>query len=195
MKIFFVRHGESEANLNGLFCGSTETKLTEKGENQAIEVANKLSSEVFDKIYTSPLSRAYDTALAICKYQKTEIEIVNGLIEENFGMFEGLSYSEIKEKYPELVLEWNENPVTFTFPKGESLVSFYDRTIKTYNKLINNFQGENMLIVAHSGIIRSILTCEISETLDHYWKYKVENCKVTILEYSDGYKILNGFNV
>ncbi len=194
MKVYLVRHGESEANTEGLFSGFTDTPLTDKGRKQAEGVAIKLSAVEFQKIYSSPLSRAFDTAKSIAKFHNNKIESLSGLKEENFGKCEGLSYVQIQERYPELIKDWTKNPFTFIFPQGESLTIMYERVRETYHSIIDDFKGENLLIVAHSGVIRSILTSEISEKLDHYWKYRIDNCTVTILEYSDNYKILNALN-
>lgn len=195
MKVYLVRHGESEANIKGLFSGITDTPLSKKGIDQANEVSKKLSDIKFDKIYSSPLYRAIDTAKNITKYNKTDIEIVNDFIEMNFGLFEGLSYKQIEEKYPEIFEKWQMNTSIFTFPEGENTKEFFDRVQKKYKEIIMNNKVDKILIVAHSGVLRCILSSEISERNDHYWKYKIENCKISIIEYSDGYQMLNALNI
>lgn len=194
MQVYLVRHGESEANIKGLFSGVTNTPLSTKGIEQAVGAGLKLSDNKFDAIYSSPLSRAYETAESIAKFNEIEINIADGLVEMNFGIFEGLTYSQIQETYPEMTEQWQLNPVSFKFPEGESLLDLFNRTMECYQGIISNFKGEKLLIVAHSGVIRSILANEISETFEHYWKYRVDNCKISVIEYSDGYKMLNLLN-
>lgn len=195
MKVYLVRHGESEANTKGLFSGVTDTPLTDFGRKQAREISDFLSKTIFEEIYSSPLSRAYETASLINEKHHNNIIIIDGLIEMNFGIFEGLSYKEIKSRYPDLTKAWQLKSSEFVFPEGESLIKFYKRIVLSYEEIIKNSKSDSILIVAHSGVIRSILANEISESFSHYWKYRVDNCRVSIIEYSDGYKILNGHNI
>lgn len=194
MKVYLIRHGESVANTKGLFSGATDTPLTLLGKKQGSDVSRLLSDVEFDEIYSSPLSRAHDTAMLINNYHNLDIAKVDDLAEMNFGLFEGLTYDEIKSTYPKLTQEWQSNSSGFKFPDGESLSEFYERATKCYVKIVDNSTSDNLLIVAHSGVIRCILANQISESFAHYWKYRVDNCKISIIEYSDGYTILNAHN-
>lgn len=192
MKVFLLRHGETEGNVNGQFSGATDTPLTKYGIEQANEAHLKLRGESFDVVVSSPLSRAHDTAKCVTT---NTITLHEGLCEMNFGIFEGLTYIEIQEKYFEEYKVWKKEGTDYRFKNGESLRGFYDRVIQTYTELLKQYEGQNILIVAHSGVIRSILAHEISENFDHYWKYKIDNCKVSIIEYLDGFAILEASNI
>lgn len=192
MKIYLLRHGETVGNVKGLYAGITDTPLTEKGKLQAEEARNTLGEYSFEVVISSPLSRAVDTARIITEQ---EIILEEELMEMNFGVCEGLSYEEIQIKYPTIMEEWNDDLRYYIFPEGESMKSFFDRVIKKYDQIINQYIGKDILIVAHSGVIRSILAYVISEDFEHYWKYRVDNCKTAILEYRDGYVTLNALNL
>jgi len=192
MKVYLLRHGETEGNVKGLYAGFTDTKLTEKGINQAKNAHQFLRGESFDVVVSSSLSRAVDTAKLVTELP---LHLEDGFKEMNFGSCENLTYEEICKKDPELVKAWQEDTKYFTFPEGESLRSFYDRVIAVYKQMLDQYKDKDILIVAHSGVIRSILAHEISEDFNHYWKYRVDNCKTAIIEYSSGYITLNGMNL
>lgn len=192
MKVYLVRHGETHGNVMGTFSGFTDTPLTEKGMAQGKAAHQKIIGESFDVVISSPLSRAVDTAKLMTGQEPI---LVEGLKEMNFGVFEDLRYDTICENYPEEVKKWQEEGLYYLFPKGESVRSFYERVNATYQKLMETYQDKNLLIVAHSGVIRSIISHEISENFEHYWKYKIDNCGLSIIEYYDGYKVLGALNL
>lgn len=191
MKVFLIRHGETEANVKKLFTGATETPLTINGILQAKEAQQRYQNETFDVVITSTLSRAIDTAQYIAGDITYKMPSLN---EMNFGIFEGLSYDDILLNYPEKAKVWQSQGSDYTFEEGDSLRSFYKRITDTFNVIKASYTG-NVLIVAHSGVIRSILAHEISNDFDHYWKYKVDHCKMSVLNYSDGMTILEGLNI
>lgn len=192
MKVYLLRHGETEGNVKGQFSGVTNTPLTTYGIEQAKEAHLKLEGESFDVVLSSPLSRAYDTAKCVTDQ---DVELDDELKEMNFGIFEGLTYLEIQDKYPDEFKVWQQEGTAYEFVEGESLKSFYDRITMSYAKIIKKYQGKDLLIVAHSGVIRSILAHEISEEFNHYWKYKIDNCKISIIEYLDDFTILVASNI
>lgn len=191
MKVYLLRHGETEGNVKGTFAGNTDTPLTNLGRRQAKEAYHKVNCFDIDVVISSPLSRAVDTARLS---YKTPDELRDGLKEMSFGDFENMTYEEISDQYPEAVKIWKEKGLYYTFPNGESVKSFYDRVITCYKKLLESYDGKNLLIVAHSGVIRSILSHEISERFEHYWKYKIDNCGLSVIEYNHGYTILEASN-
>lgn len=192
MKIYFLRHGETEGNITGTFCGVSETPLSNKGKEQGVLAKEKLKGVHLDQVLVSPLSRAIDTAkLAGCQ----NLEIVDGLKEMDFGIFEGLTYKEIEAKHPESVKQWREEKSDYLFPQGESLKSFYDRVLQVYKKILVDYEGNDLLLVAHSGVLRAIFAHEISENFDHYWKYKVDNASLSMISYTKDGICLEMFNL
>lgn len=192
MKVYLVRHGETEGNISNQFCGITDTPLTNRGIEQAKDAQKKLEGKSFEVVLSSPLSRAKDTARHITDQA---LICVEGLKEMDFGSFEKMTYEEIQRSNPEETRLWQEKGMYYHFPEGESVESFYDRVVKTYDKLLKEYKGKNLLIVAHSGVIRCILAREISENFEHYWKYKIDNCGVSIIEYNHGFTILEASNI
>ena len=177
-KLILVRHGQTEMNAQSLYFGKLNPPLNDLGINQAYEAKNKLLNIDYDIIYSSPLERARQTA-EICNYLDKEIIYDSRLEEINFGIFEGLTFKEISEQYPNEVKEMEKNWKTFNYITGESLEELYQRAVSFLETL--DYTKDN-LIISHWGIINCIISYFVSGTLDTYWKFKVDNCSIVIFE-------------
>ena len=177
-KLILVRHGQTEMNAQGLYFGKLNPPLNDLGINQAYEAKNKLLNIDYDKIYSSPLERAKQTA-EICNYLDKEIIYDSRLEEINFGIFEGLTFKEISKQYPNEVKEMEKNWKSFNYITGESLEGLYQRAVSFLETL--DYTKDN-LIISHWGIINCIISYFVSGTLDTYWKFKVDNCSIVIFE-------------
>lgn len=193
LEIIFVRHGESITNKNKVFCGWTNSKLTNEGILQAERVSDKLKNEKLNMIISSDLDRCYKTAYIINKEHGIDIIKESGLRELNFGKWEGLSYNEICSKYPVESKLWQNDYINFAPPEGESLKEMYNRVNSVYKSIKENKKGK-ILIVSHSGVIRAILSEEICGSIDGYWKFNICNCGITRLKYVHGYPVLIAVN-
>lgn len=194
LEIIFVRHGESEMNRESLYCGWTDSFLTDKGVKQAEAVRKKLAGEEIKLIISSDLNRCFITAEIINKDHKKRIEKESSLKELNFGIWEGLSYDEIINKFPVEAKSWAEDFTNFKIPRGESLMEMHERVNNTFEKIINKYKKGKILIVTHGGVIRSILSEQITGSINGYWKFKIENCGITRLQIAEGFPILSGIN-
>lgn len=195
LEIIFVRHGESIMNRNQVFCGWTDSKLTDKGILQAEIVCEKLKKEDLNLIISSDLDRCYKTAQIINKKHGIEIIQEFRLRELNFGKWEGLSYNEICKKYSEESKCWERDYINYKLSEGESLVEMYDRVNRAYKDILKRYEKGKILIVSHSGVIRAILSHEICQSIEGYWKFKVDNCGITRLQYVEGFPILTAINM
>lgn len=190
--IYLIRHGQSEGNAKGIFTGWHDVELTDLGRKQAKELKEKLDLVKFDLIYSSDLLRALNTAkLSI---GDGDIIVDEGLREKHFGDLEGLKFSEIDNKYPEVVQAWKNSDYDYPIPNGESFKAFYDRIVETYEK-IKNSDGNRIIIFAHSGVIQAILAHEIVGGIQGCWRFKIENCRISEIEISDGYSFLKKINL
>lgn len=204
MRVILLRHGESEANVKRVFAGHLDTPLTERGREQAEQVALYLGWYHFSRIVSSPLERAYETAwLAASLDLKRdvdtgflEIEKWDGFKEMHFGRCEGMTLEAIKSQEPELALQFAEDYANALYPEGESLVSFYNRIVENYQRFLDSCQDSegDVLLVTHSGVIRAILAHELSGSFDGYWRYKIENCGYAVLEYDGRFAFLSELN-
>lgn len=185
MEVYLVRHGESTANVEGIFSGHMDVELTKGGEDQADAISESLSHIEFDAVYSSDLKRALKTAELATK-GRFEIVTSRGLREMSFGIFEGKSLQDLEAEGTEEFLIWSKDYVNNIVPGGESIVTSGERVVEYYKDIIHNSlkKGyERIIIFAHLGPIKAILANEISGDLKKHFKYKVENCGINIIEY------------
>jgi len=194
LEIIFVRHGESEMNKKELYCGWTDSSLTDKGLEQAEAVSEKLANEKIDLIISSDLDRCFTTAEVINRFHLKEIIKDTRLKELNFGDWEGLCYNEICRDFPIESKKWEEDYINFKMPKGESLYEMHQRVNKAFNRIISEYDKGKILIVTHSGVIRSILSQHICGSIEGAWKFKINNCGITRLQILDGFSVIAGIN-
>ena len=155
--IILVRHGQSIGNLTKKFLGHTDLDLSELGYLQANATANALKDEKIDKIYSSDLIRAYNTAVPHSKIHNLPIITQKGLREAFVGEWEGLFFDEIVEKWGREVFieQWSENFGTFTFPGGESIQAAGERFLNQILDICSENTGNTILICAHAAVILS----------------------------------------
>ncbi|KXG78924.1 alpha-ribazole phosphatase [Thermotalea metallivorans] len=193
-ELYLVRHGETASNGRGVYCGWQDVALTEKGILQAREVGEKLKDRPLDRIIASDLRRTRQTAEIINGHHGVEIQGDRAFREMNFGLWEGLSYEGIKNRYPRELEAWEKDWLHYSVPEGESLKEMYDRVTARIDQLIGNGAHEKILIVAHGGSIRAILAYLIGRGVEDCWRYKVDHCKIAKIEIADHYPVLAGFN-
>ena len=177
-KLILVRHGQTEMNVQKLYFGKLDPPLNDLGISQAYQAKEKLLDIDYDIIYSSPLERAKQTA-EICNYLDKDINYNSKLEEINFGIFEGLTFKEISEKFPDEVKKMEENWKDYNYITGESPKEMFQRAISFLETLD---YSKNNLIVAHWGIINCIISYFVSGSLDTYWKFEIKNGAVVIFE-------------
>ena len=177
-KLILVRHGQTEMNAQKLYFGKLDPPLNDLGISQAYQAKEKLLDIDYDIIYSSPLERAKQTA-KICNYLDKDINYNSKLEEINFGIFEGLTFKEISEKFPDEVKKMEENWKDYNYITGESPKEMFQRAISFLETLD---YSKNNLVVAHWGIINCIISYFVSRSLDTYWKFEIKNGAVVIFE-------------
>ena len=146
MKIYFVRHGQTDWNNQGKIQGKTDTELNKTGIEQAKEASEKLKDADIDIIICSPLKRARKTAEIINEKLNVDILHEKEFSERDYGEFEGIS------KYDLNTEEFWDYDKNVKYKKAESVKDLFDRVYRTLDKIIEKYKGKNILIVAHSGI-------------------------------------------
>ncbi len=156
MNIYLVRHGQSVGNVNMICYGHTDYPLTEQGEQDAIQVGEKLKAESFDICWTSLLCRAQRTA-ELCSAGHGAETVATGLLNEQFmGEFEDIPFDRLLKQYPEeamaMIKDWSANPPL----GGESFDQLYDRVAQAGQMILDD--GRDCLVVAHNGSLGALLT-------------------------------------
>ena len=176
--IILVRHGETEWNVSEVFRGRIDIELNQTGIKQAELLAEYLSKRKLDAIYSSPLQRAVKTAEIIAGYHKLPVEIAPGLIDFDYGKWQGLPHQEVKDKYKELYAEWISRPEKVRIPAGESLNDVRKRAMRVVSEVIATYEG-TVVLVAHR-VVNKVLICALLE-LDnsHFWNIRQDTCGIT----------------
>lgn len=162
MQIHLVRHGETDWNLAQKIQGSTDTELNETGILQAKQLASKLFADGIHPaaIYTSPLKRAHVTADVIAGNFKLSVFPHPGLAEINFGSWEGLTWDQVRETYPDDYRKWRQERRYLHPTNGESYQELLDRVLPAMREIVEAEGGisceKELLIVVHSAIIISL---------------------------------------
>lgn len=182
MKVYFVRHGQSEANLNKRFAGQSDAKLTDLGRTQAEQVRPILAGIPFDKVYSSDLSRAYDTqTIALPGY---EAEKLSQIREIDVGNLVGKSIAAIA------ALHGGVSPTARTgdyTPFGGENWQMMDVRIGAFLKMLEQQPYENVAVFAHRGVLMSALRNVLETSAFPAGAIFCDNCAVNVLEY-DGKK-------
>ncbi len=195
MKIYITRHGETEWNRERIIQGSMDSPLTDEGVRGAERLSVRLKETHFDFVITSPLYRAYRTAMIILKDRNIPIIKDDSLKEINCGVFEGFTFTEIWLKHPELKAKLHSDPLNFRYPGGESLTEFYDRVKNGFEKIIEEKTDKTILIVAHGGTIKGLTSYMIEKADPSSWfRNVVDNCSLTEIDYIDGQFSMINYN-
>lgn len=183
MKLFLIRHGQTDWNIKGKIQGSCDIELNHTGIKQAEELSNKVleNKYKFSKIYSSPQRRAVKTAEILSKVTNIEYISTEGLEEINFGEWEGLSWAEVKEKYPTEYDEWYINRRYAKPPKGQSYQDMVERVLKAIHKIINE-NCDDVAIVTHSALIMCLQCCLTNTPFDKMTKFKTDNTSITEID-------------
>jgi broad specificity phosphatase PhoE len=186
MEAVFVRHGESEANAGGVIQGRSDFNLSGKGRDQALRTASALVDFKPYRIYTSPLSRARETAQIINRRHNAEIRILDALVEYDLGGFEGLSMQEVTQQFPEVPEQiGNGIPFHHLAPDAETDEQADLRASEALEEILNSGLPR-VLIVSHLGILERMIKkiareFKINELLeDGFWPLK--NSSITHLD-------------
>ena len=196
MKIFLVRHGETEWNRIGRFQGISDIPLNKKGKAQAQALAQALKDEPIDVVYSSPLIRAKETAKTIQYFHPSSFYFEDeGLKEMDLGDFEGMEATDWAKQYPEFRKKWRESPSSIKLPGGESLKEVQIRAVKTLERIIQNHSPETtLLICSHNFVIHAILCHALEISLDNFREIKQETAALNLLYKHDDRLVVEKVN-
>lgn len=183
-EVFMVRHGQTNSNIDGLFHGATDVPLNETGHRQAALVADRISQLTdLRSLHSSPLQRALTTARAISTTTGLEPLLHRGLAEMDFGHAEGLTLMTMAERYPDIAARFTDmSDHDARFPGGESRREFHERVRVTLDRIVTEHSGERLVVVAHGGVIASLLSQILGEDPNDWRRYSIDNCSVTHIE-------------
>jgi probable phosphoglycerate mutase len=183
--VLLIRHGETEWNTLGKFQGCTDIALSEEGIKQAKLLKDRLNGE-FDYIYSSPLSRAFETANIVASSTDKKVNIAKEIREINFGEWEGLTIHEIAENYPENFKVWRTDKVESKICGGDlSMLNASNRAKNCVLDIIDEHKGKKIVIVAHGGIIKAALIGLFGWEMTMYHKMALGNTCINTLTFDN----------
>jgi len=193
IEIILARHGETEWNVEEVFRGRIDVELNETGIKQAELLAEYLSDLRIGAIYSSPLKRALKTAEIIAGYHKLDVEIAPGLIDFDYGKWQGLPHQEVKDKYKELYAEWVNSPDKVKMPAGESLNEVRKRAIDVVDSVIAKYKG-TVVLVSHRVVNKVLICALLGLDNSHFWNIKQDTGGITTFIYENERFILTEHN-
>lgn len=187
VRLWLVRHGETQSNLDGIFQGQLDTDLTERGRRQAELVGEYLNGEPFDLAFSSDLKRAADTANHVLSDRDVPLTLDPRLRELHYGVLQGVSYRDFPRILAEHGIEREWGPGLFSetgmaAPQGESLAEMRERLIdfiKDLDGLVQSDELRNVLIFSHGGTLRTFVTVLLNLPLEARNAFTFANCSVT----------------
>jgi len=220
--LYLIRHGETEGSETKRYKGSIDVPLSENGIRQVEQaavfvaghirrtapsrhltylkdihgvLAEDLQDDRLKAVYTSDLSRAIRSAEIIAAPHGIVPVQAPDLRERSFGIWEGMSFTEIKEQYPAEFEAWAGNPLKYSPVDGESTLQVKERVITALDRILSAHNNETVAVVAHGGVNRIILCHVMGVPLKNIFRIEQDFAAVNVIEFWDKYpvvKLING---
>ena len=192
-RLYLARHGE--VVNHGVYNGQTDVDITPLGVKQMERLRELLKEKELRAVYCSDLIRTRKGADIIAQPHGLAPQAFPEFREFDFGRWQGLTYSQVQEKYPADIPNWLNNLETFRIPEGESLPDMHRRAIPLLHGLLEKHRGEEMAVVCHGALNRLILADALNLPLVHLLRIEQGYGCLNIVEYSSSWtvvKLMNG---
>ncbi|QRP98386.1 bifunctional RNase H/acid phosphatase [Corynebacterium sp. FDAARGOS 1242] len=192
-RFILLRHGQTAMSAAKQYSGRANPELTELGKKQALAAAQALAGTHIDAVVCSPLRRCQQSAAAVVEGRDLQVETVEGLIEVDFGRWEGKTFAEADAADPELHARWLQD-TSVSCPGGESLRAVHRRVSAARRDLQKRYEGKTVLVVSHVNPIKSFVRQALDsgpQTPNHLF---LELASLSEVEFFDGGSTLHRFN-
>lgn len=186
LRLFLLRHGETEWNQTGRFQGITDVPLGERGRQQAAALALSLMAEALGAVYASPLCRALETAQLIAAPHGLAVETCPALHEMDLGQLEGASRETFLTEFADLAAQWRESAWNVQMPGGESLPQLQDRVWTAIEQIMARHDEGSVVVVAHSFANAVTLCRAAGMDLTHYREFRQAPAAKNLIEFDNG---------
>lgn len=183
-----VRHGETEWNVQQRFQGHGDSPLTPKGRSEARALGLRLKQMAFDRLISSDLGRARETAALIAERTGHAVATEPLLRERHYGVMEGLTLLEIKSRYARILQKLIDGDPDAVIPQGESHRQHYDRNIRFVEQFMRDHAGTTALLVVHGGVLDSLLRFVTGLPLDYPRCFTAVNASLNVFAYGHFYR-------
>ena len=185
MKLFLVRHGETEWNKLGRFQGHSAIAMNERGLAQARETARAVAGwqEAATALYSSPLFRTMQVAQEISRLVDVPVLPEPGFKEINLGDLEGVTGEEMRTGWPEVFAAWRNNPAAVAMPNGESLVQLQERAWAAIEEIEGAHAADDVIVVvSHNFAIRTIISKLLGLSLSNFHRMALDLGSICAIE-------------
>ncbi len=181
-RLLLVRHGLTEYNVTRRFAGSSDVELSPLGCQQVTNLRQRLADQPVDCAYCSDLRRARATAELLLEGRRVPLTPSPDLREVDYGECEGLTFSEIKERFPAVAQGVYAPEQGLEFPGGESFAEMVERVTRFKDRLAQHGPNENILVVSHSGPLRSLICALLGISQGCWRQLRIDNASLSIVD-------------
>ncbi len=194
-RIILIRHGQTAWNKVERIRGQVDIPLDETGLAQARATAKRVAEDWQPSaVVSSPLQRAVQTAEIIAHEVGQEVSPEPGLLDIDFGEWQGLSPTDIRDRWPKTATAWLSAPHTVSFPGGESLDCVKQRSMAALQALIERYSGEEIVAVAHTVVNRVVMCAVLGLDNSHYWRIGQDTCAINVFRWHRGAFYVDSLN-
>ena len=189
-----LRHGQTPMSVQKRYAGRSDVPLTDLGVQQAVAAAKRLASAGLDVIVTSPLRRAVQTAEEVAAATGVPVVTEAGFRETDFGAWEGLTFSEVRERWPAELNRWLADPAAAP-PGGESLAEVSERVTAALHRVLSARERQTVLIVSHVTPIKTLVAAALLAPPPALYRMHLDVAALSRIDwYADGPAVLRSFN-
>lgn len=193
-RLLLLRHGETALSVERRFAGSRDVELTETGRRQADAAARRLSGRAVDAIVSSPLRRARDGADCAARAFGADVAVLDGLRETDFGEWEGRTFGEVGEKWPDELARWLSD-TSVAPPQGESFASVARRVAAAREEILRRYAGRTVLVVSHVTPIKILLQQALLAPGEALYRMHLDVASLSEIHYfADGPCVVRSLN-
>ena len=190
-RLVAIRHGETDWNVDTRIQGQIDIGLNANGRWQAQRLGQALADERIDAVYSSDLGRALETAHALAREAGVPVQPQTALRERAFGIFEGLTFAEIEQRFPDEARRWRQRDAGFGPQGGETLREFYARAVAAVADLAARHRGQHIAVVTHGGVLDALYRAATRIPLDAPRTWQVGNASINrLLHGDDGFTLV-----
>jgi len=192
--VYLIRHGQTAWNKEEIFRGRADIPLNEIGFREAELVGEYLKGMEIHAIYSSPLSRARETARRIAQFFNLKVQPLVGIVDMRFGRWEGRPLKEVQTYDREIYLQWREKPHLVRIPDSESLDEVRVRAMAALGEVIQYHQGKNLILVSHRVINKVIICGILGIDNSHFWQIGQDTGAINLIQFQEGKYVLSLLN-
>lgn len=178
-RILLARHGQTETNRDGRFCGHSETNLTELGREQAAALGRRLRCIDIDAAYASDLSRAVETAAIVLEGRGIPVSVDPDLREIHYGEWEGQKERLVAKSHPEQWALLRAEDPAWRPPGGETIIEVRERTLAALRRIARRHEHQTVLVVTHGTALNCMLSGVLGMPPEYTFRFDVANCSLS----------------